>query len=249
MLREAGPGGNDGPVGQGGRFGDSLNSRHVFGHVFGIEVVIACVVFGAVLGLIVLAGIWSHHKRRNGQEPWRKSEHHLVEGTYTVVLAGVTAFIVFLSFTSNAKPAHVPPAKVGVYVTAYQWCWRFTYQGTGVSITATCEDGHVPTLELPTHTVVHMSLISADVVHEMWVPHLRFKMEAFPDHVNAWDTELYSTGTWPGRCSEFCGIYHYAMHFYLKAVTPATFTTWLHGEQAKLHSGHTLAGNSGEALP
>lgn len=225
-------GGRLGPIGEGGGFGDTLHSRHTYAVVFHMEIILGAVVFLLVVLTLAFGLLWSARKKRRGTEAWHKHEHHLSEGIYTAVVAGLAAWLIYTSFGANTAPRHWPTPKVRVLVTAFQWCWRFTYQGTGVAVSATCFDGHVPTLELPTGTPIEMGIVSADVVHEWWVPYLRFKMEAFPDHINTWEMELHSTGTWPGRCAEFCGLYHDAMHFKLKSVAPATFTTWLHHEEA-----------------
>lgn len=247
MLRAVGKGRHYGPVGQGGGFGDSLHSRHTFGAVFHFEIILGTTVFGLVLLAIVVAVVLSKVRKRRAREPSHDHEHTLLEGSYAAVVAALAGLIIFVSFSANAGPTHPPKPRLKVFVTAYQWCWRFTYVGTGVSVTGDCENGHFPTLELPADEVVHMGLISADVVHSMWVPHLRFKLQAFPDHVNSWNTEVHSIGEWPGRCAEFCGLYHYSMDFYLKSVPPAAFTSWLHHEEARVRAGKTLNGNSGQA--
>lgn len=237
-------GGHLGPIGESGGYGDTMHSRHTFHVIFSLEIILGSVVFGLVLLGIIYGFVWSALKKRRGTEAWHKSEHHLTEGIYTAVIAGLAAFLLYTSFASNDAPKHLPAPKIRVLVTAFQWCWRFTYQGTDVSVTATCFDGHVPTLELPEGVPIEMGLVSADVVHEWWVPYLDFKMEAFPDHVNTWEMELHSTGTWPGRCAEFCGLYHSQMHFKLKAVKPATYTAWLHHEETL--AAHPKLSNGGQ---
>jgi cytochrome c oxidase subunit 2 len=88
---------------------------------------------------------------------------------------------------------------------------------------------------VPTNTAVEIDLTSSDVIHEFWVPYLRFKQEALPNWSNSFRMTLSSTGRWIGRCSEFCGLLHSDMDFYLQAITPAQYRHW-----ASVHHGAVL---------
>lgn len=206
-----------------------MNLRSNFHHAFTLEIIGACVVFGLVLLALAVALVRS--KTRRGRRASEKSEHRILEPTYVVVVALAAIAIMTLSLTADARSDTKPPA-VRVLVTGYQWCWRFAYQGTPVSVTANCVDGHTPTLVVPTGETVRLSVTSADVIHSFWVPYLRFKTVAYPDKVNAFETSLPTPGSWPGRCAEFCGLYHYAMDFTVQAMPPAAFRSWLHAQEA-----------------
>jgi cytochrome c oxidase subunit 2 len=73
-----------------------------------------------------------------------------------------------------------------------------------------------------------VEVTSADVVHAFWVPYLRFKIYAYPGHWNNFTVTLRHDGRWIGRCAQICGLLHYEMDFYVKAVPPATFDKFLH---------------------
>ncbi|HET9076735.1 MAG TPA: cytochrome c oxidase subunit II [Acidimicrobiales bacterium] len=195
-----------------------------FDHTFRVEVIIAIVVFGLIM-LLLLAAIARSAVRR-ARPPSQKHEFTKTEASYTAALAVVAAGLVAFSLVQNTSSD--PPPKVVVNVTGYQWCWRFAYGGTHVSVTANCVDGHIPTLVVPTGEVIRFNVTSADVVHAFWVPHLRFKTFAYPNFTNTFETTIASPGNWLGECSEFCGLYHYAMHFRVRAETPAQFASWLH---------------------
>ena len=200
-----------------------MNLPARFDHTFRVEVIIACVVFGLV-ALVFLAAIARSFTSR-GRRASETTSYKKTEALYVSMVAAVAVFLVVFSLTRNTAP-HRTPA-VTVKVTGYQWCWRFAYQGTPVSVTAGCVDGHLPTLVVPTGQVVQFHVTSADVVHSMWIPYLRFKLFAYPDYVNSFQTTFPKTGSWEGECAEFCGQYHYAMHFTVRAVTPAEFASWL----------------------
>ncbi|HEY3942758.1 MAG TPA: cytochrome c oxidase subunit II [Acidimicrobiales bacterium] len=206
--------------------------RSTFSRVFTLEVGIAAAVFVLVLGAVGFAFLRSRLRRRRGEEPSNKSEHTVVESAYVVLLLAVAGFLVWTSLTANAQEnsASGRPS-VTVRVIGFQWCWRFDYPASHFSVTGTCEGGasgeNLPTLVLPTGRSVAIEVTSADVVHEFSVPYLRYRTEAMPDHTNTFRVTLTRTGRWLGRCSEFCGVLHADMDFYVKAVSPADYRRWL----------------------
>ncbi|MBO0728030.1 MAG: cytochrome c oxidase subunit II [Acidimicrobiaceae bacterium] len=209
-----------------------LQSR--FGQVFGLEVRIAIAVFAAVVVALAVALIASIFR----QQPSTKSKYTVIELLFAGAVAGVAAFLITTSIDANNRHAAAAAAKhppVRVQVTAFRWCWRFQYESAPVTVTGTCTGGNDPKLVVPTGVPVRIDLTSADVVHSMWVPHLRFKTAAFPDFVNSFVMVVNDPGHWPGYCAEFCGTYHYRMRFTLDAVSPQQYSSWAaHGGSSTL---------------
>jgi len=50
-----------------------------------------------------------------------------------------------------------------------------------------------------------------------------FKRDVIPGHPNHFEVTPIKTGTFIGRCTELCGVYHSRMLFTVKIVTPAQF--------------------------
>ncbi len=210
--------------------------RPTFDSEFALELIIAAVIFGIVVLLMVYALLQS----RRRTEPSQRSEAKGLERTYVLVLIGLAGFILSTSLISNAdvQPSRAAdgPKPLVVQVNAFQWCWRFTYPTRHIVVTGTCIQGHdLPTLVVPTGRPVRIHLTSDDVVHEWWVPHLRYKEEAFPNWTNTFQFTLSSKGDWIGRCSEFCGLFHSFMDFHLEAVSPQQYRQW-----SSQHAGTTL---------
>ncbi|WP_245979851.1 cytochrome c oxidase subunit II [Streptomyces diacarni] len=107
--------------------------------------------------------------------------------------------------------------------------------------TANCRDGRLPTLVVPTGRTVRINLTSLDVIHSLWVPALRYKMDAFPDHTNSFTFTVDKEGRWIGRCAEFCGDRHHAMEFWLKAVSPEEYDDWVSQHQQDGPTGGAAA--------
>ncbi|MEU6095098.1 cytochrome c oxidase subunit II [Streptomyces sp. NPDC047079] len=207
-----------------------MTQRRVFGDVFALESVIAALVFAAVLALFGYALVARRAGRRAGAS--ERSEHPRLEAYYISVLTGFAVFLVaWTAWQNHREHRTAGPAPVRVDVTGFQWCWDFRYpQSAGKrSVIANCRAGNLPTLVVPTGRPVQLRLTSRDVIHSLWVPQLRYKRDAFPDHVNTFTFTVDHKGRWKGRCAEFCGQRHYSMDFWLKAVPPEEYDRWLHG--------------------
>ena len=60
---------------------------------------------------------------------------------------------------------------------------------------------------------------------------------AIPGFANHFTVTPNKTGTFIGRCTELCGVYHSRMLFKIKIVTPTQFKTWVHQQQAAQATG------------
>lgn len=204
--------------------------RTEFDKTLWFETAIAAAVFVAVLATFAFA-LYRYRSGRAGP-PSQRTEHPRLEGAYAAVLVVVAAVIVLVTRGAAAadnRPAASAP--IDIRVTGYQWCWQFDYVATGVTVSASCQDGHYPTLVLPAGVPVRVAATSRDVIHSFWVPGFRFKIDAFPDHVNSFVLTVPHPGTWLGHCAEFCGEDHAFMTFHLRAVSYADYQSWLAAQQ------------------
>lgn len=203
-----------------------MEYRHNFSHVLGVELPIAVAVFAAVLLVLVVTVV--RRRAGAGVTPSKKSKHPRLEAAYAVAVLGMAIFLIVNGDTANSADFRTSGApSLVVRITGYQWCWRADYPSAGVTVTGDCRTGNYPTVVLPTDRPIDVELTSNDVVHELWIPFLRFKMEAFPDHWNSFPLQLGQTGTFQGKCSEFCGLYHDTMFVRFRVLAPAAFDRWL----------------------
>jgi cytochrome c oxidase subunit 2 len=199
--------------------------RTQFDHTLTLETVIAGSVF-----IIVLLGFGFgivRYRARPGRVASQRTEHPRLEAAVAVVLFAAALAIVLVTRQATATDQASRPATVEVQVTGFQWCWRFHYVSSPVTVTGSCEAGRHPTLVVPAGEPVKFDTTSSDVIHSFWVPAFRVKLDAFPDHVNSFVMTVPHPGTWTGHCAEFCGEDHAFMTFRLRAVPVATFESWL----------------------
>lgn len=200
-----------------------MNTRDVFDQVFTLETGIAAGVFAAVGLLIAFAVV--RYRDRPGREPSRRNKANVVESCFALALLGFSIWLTVDTASANSRETAAPSTPLHVDVLAFQWNWQFAYPGRHITVTGVGA-GARPTLVVPIDRSIEVSLRSKDVIHEFWVPELRFKKQAFPTYTTTFSLKVTSTGTWVGRCAVFCGPLHYQMDFLLKAVTPAQFAAW-----------------------
>jgi cytochrome c oxidase subunit 2 len=202
------------------------------------------------VGIVVWGGIlWAiiFHRKRGNQLPQQVRYNLPIEMLYTVlpfIMVGVLFY-----FTArdenfiNRLPKH---PQVVVNVTGFQWSWQFQYPqykvpGATGALSSVTETGamwnptatvqHLPVLEIPTGETVQFNLTSIDVIHAFWIVPFEFKRDVIPGFANHFAVTATQTGTFIGRCTELCGIYHSRMLFTVKIVTPAQFKQWIHRQQ------------------
>ena len=203
------------------------------------------------VGIVVWGGIlWAiiFHRKRGDRLPQQVRYNLPIEILYTVlpfIMVGVLFYFTARDENYIDKiPAH---PDVIVNVTGFQWSWQFQYPQykvpatpaadsvvteTGAMWNPTATVQHLPLLEIPEHETVQFNLTSIDVIHAFWVVPFEFKRDVVPGFANHFAVTPTKTGSFIGRCTELCGVYHSRMLFRIKIVTPAQFRTWIPAQQA-----------------
>ena len=166
------------------------------------------------------------YRARPDRQASRRGEHNALELGAAVLLVAVIALLVFRTFHTEAKEDDPERADaVKVEVDAFQWGWRFTYPGLGVSVVGNSD--HPPNFAVPVGRPVDFTLTSEDVIHAMWIPEQRFKRDAIPGKVNRFSMEFGSEGHEVGHCSEYCGLRHTNMGFGVWVLSNESYERWL----------------------
>ena len=197
-----------------------------------------------VWGMTIWAIIF--HRKRSSAIPQQVRYNLPIEMLYTVVpfiMVGVLFF--FTARDENYIDSLSARPNVTVTVTGFQWSWQFQYPDykvPGSPFGVVTMDGEpwspqagssqLPQLVIPDHETVRFNLVSTDVVHSFWIVPFEFKRDVIPGHPNHFEVNPIQTGTWTGRCTELCGLYHSRMLFRVRIVTPAQFSAWIHAQQA-----------------
>ena len=146
---------------------------------------------------------------------------------------------------------------VKVEITGMQFAWYFRYPGPDgkygktsfqlmdpsaggeaavgldTSDPAGKDDVVTGTMYIPVNREIDLSLRSVDVIHDFFVPQLRFKQDAVPGlniHMHFKPTQI---GEYEIACAELCGLGHYKMHGVVHVVSQEDFDKWLAAREAE----------------
>jgi cytochrome c oxidase subunit 2 len=186
---------------------------------------IAALVIGGFVLLLILYAVLRY--RRKGDRIPRQTQYHIpLELLYTIVpILIVVALFVTTVLVENEVTAN-PRPDVTINVTAFQWGWKFQYQGSNALVTG--QTTSEPEFQIPVNTNVRFYLRSTDVVHGFYIREFDFSRYAQPGVLNTFTFNATQLGTYFGQCSQLCGLYHSLMWFRVKVVTPTAFAKWEH---------------------
>lgn len=114
-----------------------------------------------------------------------------------------------------------PPAEaMQIYAVGKQWMWKFQHvEG----------QREINELHIPAGRPIKITLSSEDVLHSLYFPAFRTKIDAIPGRY----TELWFEADTPGAyhifCTEYCGTNHSGMIGTVTVLEPAAFQAWLQG--------------------
>jgi cytochrome c oxidase subunit II len=190
---------------------------------------------GIVVALIVWVSVtFAIVRRRRDEELPRQLEgNYLIEGIWTAIpLLTVLGLFALTVATLNVVNARSPDSGVSVRVTAFRWQWQFDYPDARVSIVGKL--GQTPEMVVPVGEPIHVSLSApaGDVNHAFFVPQFLFKRDAIAGRTSDFDFTVDNPGTYRGQCAEFCGVYHDAMLFSVRAVSRGDYDAWVRQQQS-----------------
>lgn len=181
-----------------------------------------------VWGLIAYVAV--RYRRRSEDIPGQNPYNIPIEVVYTVVPVLAVAVLFGFSWASELDVTESDPdAATRVDVVGFQWSWQFVYPDEGVTVTG--GPGEPPELVLPVGEPSELTLRTDDVNHSFWVPDFLSKRDLIPGVDNSITVTPTETGSYTGRCAEFCGLDHWRMYFSVRVVPADEFDSWL-AEQA-----------------
>ena len=116
--------------------------------------------------------------------------------------------------------ARVPDNALQVYATGKQWMWKFQHP-TG--------QREINTLHVPVNRPVRITMASEDVIHSLFFPAFRTKMDVLPSRYRTMWFQATKTGRYHIFCAEYCGTLHSGMVGWVIVMDPADYQRWLAG--------------------
>jgi cytochrome c oxidase subunit 2 len=129
---------------------------------------------------------------------------------------------------------HPPAGALEIVGVGKQWMWLFQHA-----------DGRreVNELHVPLGRPVVVTLSSQDVIHSLFIPSFRMKMDAVPGRQTRLWFEPTLAGTFDLFCAEYCGTQHSEMRGHIVVMPPEDFAAWLANgptEASLVEQGATL---------
>jgi cytochrome c oxidase subunit II len=196
--------------------------------------VLAVFVGAFVAALITISVIGFRRRRDDDTLPAQRRGNTGLEVTWTAIPAGIVAvlFAATVIVLTHVDSTSATPG-VRLDVTAFRWGWTFRYMDEEVAVTGVGGPGEAgPTVVVPVGEPIQLTLRSNDVIHSLAIPQFLYKRDVNPGLVNMFQFTVEAPGDYGGRCAEFCGIYHSAMPFTIRAVERAQYDAWLEAQRA-----------------
>jgi len=161
------------------------------------------------------------YRRRQADEVPRPNAGSLpLELMWTALPLVISMTIFIWGASLYFKLYRAPKQAMEIFVVGKQWMWKFQHP-TG--------QREINELHVPTGARVKLTMTTEDVIHSLYIPAFRTKMDVVPGRY----TQTWFEATKPGRyyifCAEYCGLNHSGMGGYVEVMEPAAYQQWLAG--------------------
>ena len=182
-----------------------------------LSAVSTAVIFGAMIYFCIR---YRARSRAANQQPEGSIDHNTTLEIIWSVLPLVILIGVFVwGFKGYVNLRTPPKGAMEVHVTAQKWKWLFKYPDA---------DGYTDdTLHVPVNTPVRILINSTDVLHSLFIPSFRVKMDAVPGRFTELWFEATESGEFPIFCAEYCGTSHSDMISRVVVHPPGGYDTFL----------------------
>lgn len=166
-------------------------------------------------------------KGREANEVGDETSHHntALEITWSVIPLFFCIGIFVWGFKGYVNLRTPPKDALEIHVQGQKWKWLFTYPNGFVS-----SELHVPVDE-----DVRVIIQSVDVLHSLYIPAFRTKMDAVPGRYTDLWFRATKEGEYPVFCAEYCGTSHSDMLAKAVVHAPGGYETWLREKEAELN--------------
>jgi cytochrome c oxidase subunit 2 len=134
----------------------------------------------------------------------------------TIIFIGIFVAGAWLFF----HVSRVPDNALDIYATGRQWMWKFQHPSG---------QREINTLHVPVGRPIRITLASEDVVHSLWFPAFRVKMDVLPSRYRSMWFRATKTGRFHIFCAEYCGTLHSGMIGWVEVMEPTAYQRWLAG--------------------
>jgi cytochrome c oxidase subunit II len=181
--------------------------------------VTAVIVFFALLVGALVVTFCIRYRRRDAAEAAPQIEGNvLFEAVWTGVPLAIALGLFVWGSRVFVASRRTPPESRQVYVVGKQWMWKFQHPEG---------QAEIDELHVPAGTAISLLMTSQDVIHSLYVPAFRVKMDVLPGrYTSAW-FQATEPGVYTLACTEYCGMSHAAMQGRVIVMEPERYAQWL----------------------
>lgn len=172
--------------------------------------------FAIIVGVMILFLVKYRARPGVGPQP-SPSHNNALEIGWSVFPGLLLGVIFFWGFTGYLDMRQAPDDAYEIQVVAKKWSWSFVYP-----------NGHVDNdLHVPVDRPVKLVMSSDDVIHSLYIPAFRLKMDVVPGKYTQTWFEANSPGDYVLFCAEYCGTQHSTMLARVIVHPSGEFEPWL----------------------
>ena len=176
--------------------------------------------FALVVGVAVVYFGIRYHKTHDGEIGARIEGSLPLELLWSVIPT-IIAMVMFGWGASVYYHLRRPPDDaMHIYAVGKQWMWKFQHLEGQREING---------LHIPAAGPIKITISSEDVLHSLYFPSFRTKMDAIPGRYTELWFEASTPGTYHIFCAEYCGTNHSGMIGSVVVMEPAAYQAWLAG--------------------
>ncbi|MEY2929280.1 MAG: hypothetical protein RL033_29 [Pseudomonadota bacterium] len=181
---------------------------------------------------VAVAVVWFCRKyratsREANEAAESQADHsNTLEITWSIIPLFVCIGFFVVGFKQFVDLRSPPRAAYEVHATGQRWKWGFEYP----------EGLTHPELHVPIGRDVRILIQSVDVLHSLYIPEFRVKMDAVPGRYTELWFKATKEGTFPIYCAEYCGTSHSDMLSRVVVHSPEGFQAWVAGEIRRIES-------------
>jgi cytochrome c oxidase subunit 2 len=169
--------------------------------------------------LVIYFGV--KYRRQHKGEVGARIEGHLALELMWSVIPTIIAMVMFGWGASVYYHLRRPPDEaIQIYAVGKQWMWKFQHlEG----------QREINELHVPLGRAVKVTMTSEDVLHSLYFPSFRQKMDVIPGRYTTLWFEATKAGTYHIFCAEYCGTNHSRMIGQVVVMEPTSYQAWLAG--------------------
>ena len=176
-----------------------------------------CAFFFTLIVGVMIVFVWLY-RRRPGVEPGETRNYNTpLEIFWSVIPLAIVVVIFYRGFISYMELRTSPPESYEIRVIGQKWQWIFKYP-----------NGYIDNeLHVPVDEPVRLIMTSEDVIHSLFIPAFRVKMDLVPGRYTRTWFRAIEPGEYDLWCAEYCGTEHSDMVTSVIVHEPGQFEPWL----------------------